>query len=405
MREGNERSLAYLAALRAVRSVSAGIIFVVFPYIAKDVLHLSIFTLGIIYATAGAFTAGLSVVVGYMADLLGRKRSLYVASALLVVTPLVLLIKVTTLTAFLSAMLGGISATGAMGAGGVGGVVGPVQNAILADLSEGRRRTRLISLLSFLGSVTAAGGTLIGGYLSYRAELILAALIAAASMALIPPMRLPEVRASSLSLRSARNAMKFSVTGLMNGLTNGLTVPFIIPIFAYIYHAPRSLTSDVVTAASLLATFSMLVAPELERRLGFLRSIIITRALTIPLMLAFPFAGSFWVAAALYLAYPMLRVIAIPVQQSFLLELTPPDERGRVSGFNQGSRLLFSSVGTFSSSFFFDAGAGSPVPPMYAAPFMLYAVLTGLNVYLYWAFFSKEEAALSSRRAVPAISE
>ncbi len=404
MTDYRERSLAYLAALRAVRSVSAGIIFVVFPYIVKDVLHLGIFMLGIMYASAGAFTAALSIVVGYMADLFGRKRSLYVASALLVVTPLVLLVRVTTATAFISAMLGGISATGAMGAGGVGGVVAPVQNAIIADLSEGRRRTGLISLMSFLGSVTAAGGTLVGGYLGYRDELMVATAFAAVSTALIPFMRLRDIRGSSLSLRSARNAMKFSITGLMNGLTNGLTVPFVVPIFAYIYHAPRSLTSDVVTAASLLATFSMLIAPELERRLGFLRSIIITRALTIPLMLAFPFAGSFWVAAGLYLAYPTLRVIAIPVQQSFLLELTPPDERGRVSGFNQGSRLLFSSVGTFSSSFFFDAGPGSEVPT-YSVPFMLYAVLTGLNVYLYWAFFSKEEAAVSSRRGLPAMGE
>ncbi|MGC9072200.1 MAG: MFS transporter [Acidilobus sp.] len=398
------RSLAYLAALRGVRSVSAGIIFVVFPYIAKEVLHLSLFSLGIIYATAGAATAALSIVVGYMADLLGRKSSLYVASALLVLTPLVMLVRMSVMTALASAILGGISATGAMGAGGVGGVVGPVQNVIVADLSEGTGRTRVISLISFMGSVAAAAGTLIGGYLGYRDELAISSLIAAGAMALIPPIRLPGVRARSMSMRSTRNALKFSVTGLMNGLTNGLTVPFIVPIFIYVYHAPRSLTSDVVTAASLLATSSMLAAPWLERRLGFLRSITITRALTIPIMLAFPFAGSFWAAAALYLTYPMLRVIAIPVQQSFLLELTPAEERGRVSGYNQGSRLLFSSVGTFAASPFFDTGS-APAVPMYSIPFLIYAGLMGLNVYMYWRFFSADEARLASRRSMPVVGE
>lgn len=405
MMDNHRQSLIYLAAMRTVRSVAAGIIYVVFTYLAKEVLHISMFELGIIYATAGAATAALSVVVGYMTDLIGRKASLYISSALLVLTPLVLLVHLSLATAFAAAILGGISATGAMGAGGVGGVVGPVQNTIIADLTKDLGRTRVISLLWFIGSLAAAGGTLLGGYFSYWDELVMATVIAAAAMLLIPPTKLPDVRARGLSMRSASNAFKFSMTGLMNGLTSGLTTPFILPIFAYIYHAPRALASDVVAAASLVATFSMLAAPELERRMGFLRSITVTRALTIPIMLAFPFAGSFWVAAALYLLYPMFRVIAIPVQQSFLLELTPPEERGRVSGLNQGSRLLFSSVGTYAASpFFLDVSeAGSvaseagPVP-MYAVPFFLYAALMAANIYMYWRFFAKDEARLAARR-------
>jgi MFS family permease len=72
------QSLIYLATMRTVRSMVAGIIYVVFTYLAKEVLHISMFKLGIIYATAGAATAALSVVVGYITDLIGRKASLYI---------------------------------------------------------------------------------------------------------------------------------------------------------------------------------------------------------------------------------------------------------------------------------------------------------------------------------------
>mgnify|MGYP001770661784 FL=1 len=397
------RSLVYLAALRSVRSVAAGILFIVFLYMVKNVLHASMFELGIMYATAGAATAGLSIVVGYMADLLGRKSSLYISSLLLVLTPAVMLYRFNYATAFAAAILGGISATGAMGAGGVGGVVGPVQNAIIADLSEGTSRTKLISYMFFIGSITASAGTLLGGLFSYREELALATAISAASMLLIVPMRLPDVRARGLGMRSRVNALKFSATGMLNGLTNGLTVPFIAPIFAYIYGAPRLLVSEVTTVASLLATASMLLAPTLERRLGFLKSIYITRGLTIPIMLLFPFVGNLWAAVGLYLAYPLLRVIAIPVQQSFLLELTPAEERGRVSGYNQGSRLLLSSIGTYlGSPFFNDPTEYLGGLPLYAVPFIAYSIAMGVNIYMYKAFFSKDEARIARRGAAGA---
>lgn len=392
-------ALTLLGVMRAVRSVSAGIIFVVFPYIAKELLGLSLFQLVVIYAAAGAATAALSVVVGYMTDLIGRKASLAISSLLLVLTPLMLLVRVSYITAVIAAILGGISATGAMGAGGVGGVVGPVQSTIIADLSEGLQRTRLLSLMFFVSTITAAAGTLIGGYLNYRDELVLAMAIAVASMALLPFMRLPRVRASKalMSPRAISNAFKFSVTGMLNGLSSGLVTPFIIPIFVYVYRAPRPLVSDVTTVASLIATFSMLAAPYLEQRLGFIRSITITRGITIPIMLAFPFVGSFWAAAALFLAYPAFRVIAIPSQQSLMLELTSPEERGRVSGFNQGSRLALSSAATAAATPAFDTSTLG----LLWAPFAMYAVVMALNIYLYWRFFSGEEA----RRRVPRAGE
>ena len=381
------RSLIYLTAMRSVRSVAAGIVFVVFPYMAKELLGLSMAYLGIIYATAGLATAGFSIAFGYLADLLGRKLSLLISSLLLTLSSLVMLVKFDLATAFLAAVLGGISATGAMGAGGVGGTVAPVQNAIIADITTSTARTRTISLLFFLGSLTAAAGTLLGGLLPYRLELALATIISGAALVLLAPMKLPDVRARSLSMRSRANAFKFSVTGMLNGLTNGLVIPYILPIFIYVYHAPRPLAADVVTAASVIATFSMLAAPALERKMGFVRSITVTRALTIPLMAAFPFVGSFWAAAALYLLYPAFRVIAIPVQQSLLLELTPPEERGRVSGYNQGSRLALSSAATYAAAPAFDPSSG-----YIWAPFAAYGILMAVNIYLYWKFFAAEEA-------------
>ncbi|MGC8970089.1 MAG: MFS transporter [Conexivisphaera sp.] len=157
------RPLAILALMRVVRSVAAGIIYIVYPYIAIKELGLPLGELGIIYAGAAIATAALSVVLGYAADLWGRS-SLYAASSLMVISSLLLLLRIDLYTAVAAAILGGISATGSMGTGGVGGAVAPVQTAVLADLTSREERTRYVTLLNFASTLASTAGLLIGGF-------------------------------------------------------------------------------------------------------------------------------------------------------------------------------------------------------------------------------------------------
>ncbi len=90
----NNRPIEYLAMTRILRSISAGMIAIVYPYITIKMLHMSIFTLGLIYASAGFSTAVFSLIFGYFADLLGRKNGLYLSSLLLILSFISLFIKI-----------------------------------------------------------------------------------------------------------------------------------------------------------------------------------------------------------------------------------------------------------------------------------------------------------------------
>ncbi|MGC8556178.1 MAG: MFS transporter [Conexivisphaera sp.] len=376
------RPLAILALMRVVRSVAAGIIYIVYPYIAIKELGLPLGELGIIYAGAAIATAALSVVLGYAADLWGRRSSLYAASSLMVISSLLLLLRIDLYTAVAAAILGGISATGSMGAGGVGGAVAPVQTAVLADLTSREERTRYVTLLNFASTLASTAGLLIGGLMSYAAGLATATALGAAALLLIAALDVPGVRARSARMgrEGARTAAKFSVTGMLNGLSSGLVTPFLIPVFIMLYDVPRSSMGFYSFLSSLIAVFAMLSAPALESRLGFVRSISITRGITVVLMAAFPFVRSLYASLAIYLAYPALRVVAIPVQTSGMVSMVPPEERGRTAGLNQGFRLGFASVGTLISAPFMDPG-------VLWVPFVAYSAVMSVNVALYRRFF------------------
>ncbi|MGC8848502.1 MAG: MFS transporter, partial [Conexivisphaera sp.] len=189
------RPLMVLAGMRVTRSLAAGIIYIIYPYIALKDLGLPARELGIIYAAAALATALLSILVGYAADLMGRRTSLYMASSLMVTSSLLLLLRIDIYTAVAAAILGGISATGTMGAGGVGGAVAPVQTAILADLTSREERTRYITWLNFGSTLASTAGLFVGGIMDYEVGLATATALGLAALLSVALLDTPEVRA------------------------------------------------------------------------------------------------------------------------------------------------------------------------------------------------------------------
>ncbi|WP_232085617.1 MFS transporter [Conexivisphaera calida] len=376
------RPLMVLAGMRVTRSLAAGVIYIIYPYIALKDLGLPAKELGIIYAAAALATALLSILVGYAADLMGRRASLYMASSLMVVSSLLLLLRIDIYTAVAAAILGGISATGTMGAGGVGGAVAPVQTAILADLTSREERTRYITWLNFGSTLASTAGLFVGGIMDYEAGLATATVLGLAALLSVALLDTPEVRARTARMgrEGSRVAAKFSATGILNGLSSGLVSPFLVPIFILLYDIPRSTMGIYSSLSSIIAVFVMLSAPAMERKLGFVRSIAITRGATVVLLALFPFIRILYVSLAIYLAYPALRVAALPVQTSGMVSMVPPEERGRTTGFNQGFRLAFASVGTLVASPFIDPG-------LLWVPFIAYSAIMSANVALYRRFF------------------
>ncbi len=375
-------SLTILLLSRITRSIAAGMLAITFPYLILNDLHHDPLFLGSIFALATLFTALLGLFFGTTTDIWGRKNTLILATCLLPVSSFLLWMSNSTFILFSAAILGGFSATGSLAGGGIGGAVQPIQNTVLADLAPTDRRTFYYSTFAFLNGIAAAFGTIFVKFLPSREIFFLAGLISLLGTVILFFIHTPDIKGKIRKLESKITIGKFTLTGLLNGVSQGLITPFLIPFFIIIYKLPESRMSSYTFIGGVIASLSLLIAPSLDKRFGFVKSITYSRALSVVLLVILPITRYLPLALFIYLITPALRVVAIPIQQTALTSLVEENERGRALGINQVIRLGGSSVATELSAGFFSS-------PYIALPFYLYAVVMGANIYLYKVFFGK----------------
>lgn len=378
---GNRRDVVRLVLARFGRSFAAGMINLAFPYYILTSFHHGALVLGYIYVAATLAGAGLSLLVGYGTDVWGRRDTLVVANLLLPVSALMVYLSHSLWLIVPAAMVGGYSSTGSLGGGGVGGVAQPVQSAVLAELTPRQDRTRYFSLFTFMAGVAGALGALIAKVLVVHDIFLVAAIISAAGIPLLYRIRIDAGRAKPTRLKTKGTIGKFTVTGMLNGFSQGLVVPFLIPFFIMVYRLPKSEMAEFAFVAGALGSVAILGAPVLERKFGFLRSILLTRGLTIVLLLVFPFIRFLPLSAAIYIISPSLRVAGLPIQQSELTKRVGGDEMGRALGINRVARLIATAAGVGISGHLMDTAH-------FEIPFLLYGLVMAGNLALYVKFFS-----------------
>jgi MFS family permease len=380
----SNRHLVYLLLFRISRSIAAGMITLAFPYLVLRNYHYGSLTLGLIYTAAAVATAIAGLLVGFLADLWGRKRSLWVVGLMLPVSSAVVLGTHGLGWLFAAAVVGGYSATGSLIGGGVGGAAQPVQTAIIASLAESKERTSYFSVFSFLGGTCAAAGSLAARLFTIRDVFAAATVVAAFGLMFLIPLRLPEHAGKLRCMKSARVIGQFSLTGMLNGFSQGLIMPFLIPFFVLVYHLPKDRMAVYSFASGMLGALALLTAPKLDQWLGFVRAIAWTRGIGAALIVILPLWHNLPLALAIYLLIPALRVAALPTQQRALTDMVAAEETGRALGFNQIMRLGASSGAVALTGYLFEETD-------FAIPFELYAAIMLANIALYFRFFGHRE--------------
>ena len=393
-------SIPSLMALRIFRSVAAGLINITFPYIILVQLYHNSnqgsLILGLIYTLAAIATAGLGLGLGFSADLIGKKITLLIALVLLPFA--IILLGYATISIhslpliFLASAVGGFSATGSLAGGGVGGAAQPIQSLVITEITTRSTRTRYFSIFSFVSALASAAGAFLAGPLSISDVLLIATVAGFISTVLALLVRIPKherrevdpklerngivytERPGRTGMRSARTIGKFTMTGVLNGLTQGLVAPFLIPFFIIVYGIPRPEMATYATISGLVGAFALLLAPRIERGLGFLKGLMITRALSAVLVLVMAFVRFLPASLGIYFLIPALRTTGMPMQQTAMMDMVDLNERGRAFGINQSARLAASAGGTAFSGYEFNASE-------IEVPFVLYALFLGLEFH------------------------
>ena len=381
------------------RSIATGALGVITGLYLYNVLHLSFMLIGIFFGV-GAFSAPLmSTYFGRLGDYYGRKKVLMVILPFLPLSILILLLTSNYPLLLVAAALGNFGTAGALASGSSGAVVAPIMNALLADKTDEKNRAKVYSLFFLSLSLAGAVGALLS-HLSYREEFIITLIFSLASLIAILPVN--DRYGESLSRHSFNSNNQhesdkkiikiFVATGTLNGLGQGLVSPFLPLIFEVLLKVPNGEIGNIFFLGGIVAAFASLLTPIITDKLGFVRTVVLTRSISTVALVLLPFVNRFSqiliydliIALVLYLIYIMFRVISLPTQSSLMMSLVSQDSRSTATGTNQAARLFPSAIAAIFSGFMIDYLA-LPIP------FLLAFIVNIANIYLYKRFFKDIE--------------
>lgn len=342
-------------AMSAARSL-AGVITAVY----LSAIGFSALGIGAVFLVVSLSSAVLSSVVGIFADRIGRKPFLVVVPFL---AGLAAVVFATTRQPWALVVAAAAGSFG-RGAGAGGGSVGPYQpaeSALLAETAPGSSRTGAFTRLTIFSTLGATAGGLLARLVDLRGApsgaLMVAfrpAFLAAGALACTAgllallireePARgvaRPNKRAQLLPRLSGSALWRLSVTNSVNSMSMGMIGPFVTFWFYQRFGASPASIGSVFAVVNIVSLVSISFAPRLAR-IGTVRAIMLVRCVGGALLVPLAFAPHFAVAAGIYALRVVAQRVGLPLQQSYVQEVTHPHERARVAALSslpsQGSQ-------------------------------------------------------------------
>ncbi|HEX7619685.1 MAG TPA: MFS transporter [Anaerolineales bacterium] len=342
----------------------------------------------------------LAVPMGYLADILGRKKSLIISGV--TVSLAIAGMVIWPMKGILFAMAGLLGAAQSLSA--------VTMMPFLLENSGEQERTYLFSLGSGAQMTASFVGNSIGGNLptwiatrqgisptSSAAYAGALAIVAALSTFGLVPYFFMKIRHLEKSERAlfapfAYAAKKPAMLGklilpiLVTSIGAGLLMPFMNIFFRVAYHKPDPVIGNLLAWGALAMGVGLLIAPILADRLGKIQVVVISQGLSIPFLALLGFAPWFWLSGAAYYIRIALMNMSSPVYQTFVMEHTEPEARATVASLvnmaNNFGRAFSPSVSGWMQV---NYGFG----PVYSGVLVLYTI----SVYLYWKFFWSSKKA------------
>jgi len=233
--------------------------------------------------------------------------------------------------------------------------------------------------------------------LGYRYTLYMA--IAVGLLALIPFMMIrssrpsPEEDRISLNMAQLRRRGKFyfkiSISNFLVGMGAGLIIPFLNLYFRDRFH----LQPDTIGLFYFLVHFSMfsgiLSGPILAKKLGLVRTVVITQLASLPFMLILSYTYTLPLAVVAFIVRGGLMNLGQPIVTNFGMEVAEKREQGLVNA------LL---AVAWTSSWMISAAVGGKLIEEYGYTFTmnLTIILYIISTFTFFFFFRKGERKTKS---------
>jgi MFS family permease len=388
-----------LLLARAIRSTGQGALVVSFTLYLKA-LGWHAREIGLLLSAAGLAGAGMSVLVGVVSDRVGRKPFLLIYETVIVAMGAAATVSRQPALLAVAAIIAGFG----RGQSGAAGPFAPAEGAWLAEAVEPKARGMLYSIntsLGFYGMALGAGiagltplwAHWLPGTLRFRPLFALTALTALMNFLLLratpgggrpaphPPEKAEQRRITEKS--ENRTLRLLALTNAFNGLAIGLTGPLVPYWFALKFGVGVATIGPVFALTFVLTGSASLVTGALTRRMGIVRSVVVSRSAGLALLALLPILPTYALASGAFALRSAFNRGTVGARQALAVGLVSDSRRGMAASLNAVSSQLPSAIGPTIAGLFFQAG-DLTVPFYIAVAFQL--VYLGLYGKIFRAY-------------------
>jgi len=344
-----------LFAARAVRMFSYGLLSVVLVLHLVEV-GLDERRIGILLTLTLIGDTAISLGLTTAADRFGRRRTLLVGAALMVLASAVFASTGSFWWLLLSAIVGVVSPSGYE----VGPFL-PVEQAALTEELEPERRTRVFARYHVAGTLATACGALAGGILvqglqaagassgaSYRAAVAAYGLGGLALLALYARVSAavevaPAARARTRPAlhRSRGVVLRLSALFALDSFAGGFVMQGILVWWFHVrFGVGEGALGAVFFATNVLGALSALLAVRIAARIGLVNTMVFTHIPANLLLVLVPLMPSLPLAVLVWWLRASISQMDVPTRQSYVLAVVDPDERSAAGGVTNVARSI-----------------------------------------------------------------
>src|SRR5438132_12698121 len=325
---GTSRDAGRILTARGLRAFADGFVSLLLPIYLVE-LGFSALAIGAIVTSTLIGTALLTLWVGMIANRYSRRRLLLAAALLMAATGAGFAVMTDFWPLLVIAFVGTMNPTS-----GDASIFGPLEQTVLTQTVEPRRRTALFARYSLIGSVAGALGVLAAAAPDFavswtgctrataiQAMFALYAVIGIVSLLLYRPLS-PAIEATYEAPLAPLHQSRRLVYGMaalfgMDSFGTGFLVQSLLALWLY-----QTFAISVTTAASILfwsgicSAISYLVAVPIAARIGLINTMVFTHLPSNVLLILIPFAPDLTTAIGLLLARSALSQMDVPTRSS-----------------------------------------------------------------------------------------
>ncbi|MEI8410620.1 MULTISPECIES: MFS transporter [unclassified Kribbella] len=333
---GAGHDAAVLLQTRGIRAFGDGIVSVVLAgYLAA--LGLSEARIGVVVAATLLGSAALTLGVGLRGHRVGRRRLLQLVSLL---TGLGFAAADGFWVLLVVAFVGTLNPSG-----GDVSVFLPTEQALLPGTAPDAQRTALFARYTLIGSLVAAFGALCAGVPEWIAAhvdvsdetvlrwtfvgyAVLGATVLVRYRSLSPAIE-PRAEAPAVALGPSRGIVyRLAALFTLDSFAGGFVITALVVLWLQRrFELSIAVSGAVFFWAGLLSAFSSLVAVQIARRIGLVRTMVFTHLPANGFLILAAFMPNAQLAVAALLARAALSQMDVPVRTSYVMAVVSPAER------------------------------------------------------------------------------